>query len=169
MSMSKEIEFNNIVSDILKNEEFIMLKYEIHHGITRLDHSLNVAHLSYKIAKRINIKNYEEIVRASLLHDFFKNSDVPNKRFFKHPIFALKNAKKYFKISKQQENIIIAHMFPLSPICPNNIGSWIVTFSDKVAAIKEMIMYKIPLTIGSIGLFFVNYISIQRKLLNKND
>ena len=43
MKIKKQVEFNNIISDYLKNEEIIDLRYEYHHGISRLDHSLSVA------------------------------------------------------------------------------------------------------------------------------
>ena len=89
MTINKEVEFNSIISDILKNKEFIDLKYEIHHGISRLDHSLNVARLTYKMCKRLHVKNYKEITRAALLHDFFRTEDVPDKCFLNHPLKAV--------------------------------------------------------------------------------
>jgi len=162
MSINKEIEFNTIVNDILKNEDFIELKYEIHHGITRLDHSLNVAHLAYNIAKKLKVKEYREITRAALLHDFFKSCEVPEKSFVKHPVVAAKNAKQEFNINAMQENIIIAHMFPLSVTIPKSIGGWIVTTADKIVAIKEVAKYKIPLTVGAVMLFIFNFLCIQR-------
>ena len=102
MSIDDEIEFNNIVNDILKNEEFIELKYEIHHGISRLDHSLSVAHLTYRIARFLRIKKYKEITRAALLHDFFKSIEVPENSFVKHPLVAAKNAKEVFEIDRNR-------------------------------------------------------------------
>ncbi len=162
MTINREVEFNNIISDILKNKEFIDLKYEIHHGISRLDHSLNVARLTYKVCKRLHLRNYEEITRAALLHDFFKTTDVPKKCFLNHPLKALENAKNNFEISKFQENIIAAHMFPMSRTLPKHIGSWIVTGADKTVAVYECTKYKAPLTIGAAFLFCLNVCFIQR-------
>ena len=162
MTINREVEFNNIISDILKNKEFIDLKYEIHHGISRLDHSLNVARLTYKTCKRLHIKNYVEITRAALLHDFFKTDDVPNKSFLLHPLKAVENAKKNFEISSVQENIIAAHMFPISKSVPKSMGSWIVSWADKAVALKECTKYKVPLTIGATFLFCLNICFIQR-------
>lgn len=162
MTINKEVEFNNIISDILKNKEFIDLKYEIHHGISRLDHSLNVARLTYRACKRLHIKNYEEITRAALLHDFFKTNDVPEKCFLNHPLKAMENSKNNFDISELQENIIAAHMFPVTKVLPKHVGSWIVSGADKVVAIKECTKYKVPLTIGAAFLFFMNVCFIQR-------
>ena len=162
MSINKEIEFNTIVNDILKNDDFIELKYENHHGISRLDHSLNVAHLAYNICKKFNVKKYKEITRAALLHDFFKDKDITKRSFVSHPRVALKNAAMAFEIDNMQKNIIEAHMFPMSLAIPNNIGSWIVTLSDKVIAIREVTKYKIPLTAGAVMLFIFNFLCIQR-------
>ena len=152
MTINKEVEFNNIVSDILKNESFIELKYEIHHGISRLDHSLNVARLTYNTCKKMKIKNYNEITRAALLHDFFKSSEINGNSFINHPKKALDNSKNNFEISSIQENIIVSHMFPMTKTIPKNIGSWIVTLADKMVALYECTKYKIPLTIGAVML-----------------
>ena len=162
MTINKEVEFNNIISDILKNKEFINLKYEIHHGISRLDHSLNVARLTYKMCKKFHIKNYEEITRAALLHDFFRSSEVANKCFLNHPIKAVANSKKNFEISSFQENIIAAHMFPVTKTLPKHVGSWIVSGADKAVAIYECSKYKVPLTIAAAFLFCMNICFIQR-------
>ena len=162
MTINREVEFNNIISDILKNKEFIDLKYEIHHGISRLDHSLNVARLTYKMCKRLHVKNYEEITRAALLHDFFRTEDVPEKCFLNHPLKAVENSKKNFEISDFQENIIAAHMFPVTKNIPKHVGSWIVSGADKAVAIYECTKYKVPLTIGAAFLFCMNICFIQR-------
>lgn len=162
MTINKEVEFNNIISDILKNKEFIDLKYEIHHGISRLDHSLNVARLTYKMCKRLHVKNYEEITRAALLHDFFRTEDVPDKCFLNHPLKAVENSKKNFDISRIQENIIAAHMFPVTKTIPLHVGSWIVSGADKAVAVYECTKYKVPLAIGAAFLFFMNVCFIQR-------
>ena len=162
MTINKEVEFNNIISDILKNKEFIDLKYEIHHGISRLDHSLNVARMTYRICKRLHVKNYEEITRAALLHDFFRTNEVPDKSFLLHPLKAVENSKKNFEITNIQENIIASHMFPVTKVLPKYAGSWIVSGADKAVAIYESTKYKVPLTIGATFLFCLNICFIQR-------
>lgn len=156
MIIDKDILFNNIVNDILKNEEFISLKYEMHHGISRLDHSLSVAHLTFNICNFLNLKNISDITRAALLHDFFKDNEVGKHAFINHPLVAAKNAQKIFNINKIQKNIIESHMFPISKVLPRNIGSFIVSTADKIVAVKECTKYKVPLTIGAVFLFLIN-------------
>lgn len=162
MSINKEIEFNNIISDILKNEEFIEMKYEIHHGISRLDHSLSVARLTFNVCKTLHVKDYVEVTRAALLHDFFKNCEVPKCSFINHPLKALENASNNFDLTEKQKNIIASHMFPVCKVFPRYKGSWIVSGADKVVAIGECAKFKIPLTIGATYLFFMNLVIIQR-------
>lgn len=162
MSVNKELEFNNIINDILKNDKFIELRYEIHHGMSRLDHCLSVAKMTYNMAKFLHLKNVEEVTRAALLHDFFKNSEVGSNSFKKHPLVALKNAKENFELTKKQENIIASHMFPVCEVMPKCSESLLVSLVDKLVAIKECTKEKIPLTIGTAFLFFINISIINR-------
>ncbi len=162
MKLKKELEFNNIINDILKNEEFIALKYEMHHGISRLDHSLNVALLTYNCCHMLKLDNISEITRAALLHDFFRNDEVDKNSFANHPKIALKNAKKHFKLSQLQENIIVSHMFPVCNVMPKYKEAYLVSLMDKLVAAKECTQYKIPLTIGATFLFFLNFLMVQR-------
>lgn len=162
MKVNKEIEFNNIVNDILKNKNFIELKYEIHHGISRLEHSINVAKLAFLFCRKFHVKKCVEVTRAALLHDFFKSSEVPTNSFINHPLKAAENAGEYFAINGFQKNIIESHMFPMTKVMPKYKECWIVSGADKAVAMVECARYKIPLTIGATFLFFINFIFIQR-------
>ena len=162
MTVKKEVEFNNIVNDILKNEEFIELKYEIHHGISRLQHSLNVAKLTYLTCKFFHMKKINEVTRAALLHDFFKSSEIESHAFVNHPQKAMINAQKCFDINELQSNIIASHMFPMTKVMPKYKESIVVSLSDKAIAIYECGRYKVPLAIGATFLFFINFSIIQR-------
>lgn len=162
MTLRKEIEFNTIVKDILKNQEFIALKYEIHHGISRLDHSLNVAKCTYQTCKKLKIKNYQEITRAALLHDFFKSDEVKENIFLNHPLKALENAENNFLLDAKQQNIIASHMFPVTKVMPSNIGSWTVTVVDKIVATYECLKFKMPIKMGALFIFLLNIFFVQR-------
>ena len=162
MKENFEVEFYNIVNDILKNDEFIELKYEDHHGITRMRHSLNVAKLTFKLCKRFNVKNIKDTTRAALLHDFFKTNEIKKCSFLEHPLLAANNAKRVFDINDFQSNIIKSHMYPMCKVFPKSRESYIVSIADKIVAIKECTRYKVPLTIGTAMLFFFNSICVQR-------
>ena len=135
------LEFNKIVKDITNNKKFNKLKDCRHHGITRYEHSMKVAYLSYKIAKKLNL-DYISVARAGLLHDFFINDDLSKKSqkvsAFTHPYKSLENANFYFNLSKKEKNIIISHMFPTLPHkIPHYKESILVSIIDKFIATKE--------------------------------
>ena len=134
-------DYLNIVNDILYNNEFRRIDTSIHHGLSRLDHSLRVSYYSYVICKLLRLK-YREVARAGLLHDFFVTSDLTEKQrsvsAFIHPKLAVYNASSNFNISKIEEDIIVAHMFPLVPYkIPKYMESWIVSCVDKIVALYE--------------------------------
>ena len=139
--LNDNYEYKKIVDDILEHEKFLKLKDCIHHGTNRFEHSVRVSYYSYKVTKKLNL-NYQETARGGLLHDFFENDDLTEKKqklsMFFHPYASLDNAKKNFEITPLEEDIIINHMFPTLPLrIPKNIESWIVSLVDKVVAVYE--------------------------------
>lgn len=134
-------EYINIVSDILDNDNFLLIETCKHHGINRLEHSMRVSYYSYLIAKKIKL-NYKETARGGLLHDFFCNDEIDTKkrkfRFAIHPYRSLENACNNFNLSDLEKDIIINHMFPTLPHkIPKYIESWLVSIVDKGVAIYE--------------------------------
>lgn len=132
-------EFNYIITDIINNEEFQKLKKITHHGITRFNHSLRVSYYTFLISKRLKL-NYVEATRAALLHDFFidETSEMKTKKALKeHPKIALENSKKYFDISRMQEDIILKHMYPITTKMPKYKESWLVDIVDDIASLYE--------------------------------
>lgn len=165
--MYKEIyldEFNYIVKDILEHDVFCMTKDKIHHGITRYDHLVRVSFYTYIVTKFLRL-NYIDATRAALLHDFFLD-EVNNistiKALRTHPEYALKNAKKYFKINLIQEDIIKTHMFPVTFTPPKYLEGIIVDIIDDIAGIYEK--YKsccseFKRIINFLFIFIVNFIN----------
>jgi len=136
-----DIEYINIISNILKNEKFLNIKKCRHHGITRFEHSLRVSYYSYLISKKLKL-NYNEVARGGLLHDFFITSELEEKekkvKLFIHPYKALENATNYFNLTDLERDIIVNHMFPVLPHkVPKYLESWIVSLVDKTVAIYE--------------------------------
>lgn len=132
-------EFNYIITDIINNEEFQKLKKITHHGITRFNHSLRVSYYTFLISKKLKL-NYIDATRAALLHDFFidETSEMKTKKALKeHPKIALENSKKYFDISRMQEDIILKHMYPITTKMPKYKESWLVDIVDDIASLYE--------------------------------
>ena len=139
MNQYTDTEFETIISPILEIEEFRQLKFITHHGITRYDHCMRVAYMSYVVTKALRL-NYKEVTIAALLHDFFTDEvDEENSmdRLRKHPEYAVKNASKYVELSDMQVDIIRTHMFPVTFTPPKYLESWIVDFVDDLAALYE--------------------------------
>jgi len=134
-------EYLNIIDDILYNNEFKKIASNIHHGLSRLDHSLRVSYYSYKFSKILFLDS-KEVARAGLLHDFFISQGNSKKErtisIFVHPKKALANSDRLFNLSDKEKNIIEAHMFPVIPNkIPKYLESWIVSLVDKIVATYE--------------------------------
>ncbi len=166
MSKKSYIKFDDIVEDILKNQEFCSLNKEIHHGISRYEHSVKVAKKTYNICKRLKKLDYVGATRAALLHDFFKNDEISNlkavERYKIHPYIALNNSKKYYNLNNMQIDAIVSHMFPWNLKIPKYKESWVVTIADKAVSIKEGCSTKFVLPISIFFLFIFNTIIVSR-------
>ena len=133
--------YNILIEDILKNEEFLKLENIEHHGTSRLKHSKRVSYYSYKLCKSMHI-DYISAARAGLLHDFFispigRTKKERIKSVFTHPKKALETANTYFELNDIEQNIIISHMFPLYITLPQYLESWIVSIVDKIVGTYE--------------------------------
>lgn len=131
-------------ADILSSDGVKSQKNFIQHGDTSIyEHSLNVAMLSLFIVSLLNIRvNERAIVRGALLHDYFlydwhKKSNENRRHGFYHAGRALKNARRDFRLSPVEEDIIEKHMFPLNIAPPKYRESVIVCIADKIGAAAE--------------------------------
>jgi len=120
----------------------------IQHGSTSVyEHSVNVACTSLKIAyflkKTLHFYiDVHSLVRGALLHDYFLydwHENEPWHRWhgFRHPFFALMNARKVCSLTPTEVDIIIHHMFPLTLIPPHTPEGIIVMIADKLCALYE--------------------------------
>lgn len=140
----KNIEFENIIKDIICNETVLqMLKYRQHYDTTCFDHCMNVAYYSYLICRKYNL-DYVSAARAGMLHDLFlydwREKKADNRKglhAFTHPKTAFFNASKIFCLTQKEQDIILKHMWPLTIYFPRYIESLIVSFVDKYCAIEE--------------------------------
>ena len=138
-------EFHEISSPILLDEEYQKLKKFTAHGhYSVYDHSLRVALFAYSYAKEKNLQiDYSSLIRGCLLHDFYLYDwhhahEGHSFHGFRHPYFALRNAKERFSLNNKEKNMIVSHMFPLTFwTIPLSKEAWILTYSDKVCANAE--------------------------------
>ena len=145
-----ESELRQYADDILNSDNFQKIKEHIQHGnMTVNEHCINVAKTSLRIKDKLHIKcNKRDLIRGALLHDYFlydwheKNA---GHRFhgFIHAGRALQNARKDFKLTIREENIILRHMFPLNVVPPMCKEAWLVCLADKICASKETVAGRI--------------------------
>lgn len=145
---SSDMEFYDLIQDIINNPVYKGLKNYHHHQHNIYDHSLKVSYISYKIG--LFLSNYmkinmEDLTRGAVLHDFFlydwrKEKPATGKlHAFEHPKVALNNSIINFSpISKMEKDIILKHMWPLNIIPPKYKETFIVVIADKYVASIEV-------------------------------
>jgi uncharacterized protein len=133
-------EFIEIVGPLLEMEELKHLADFKHHlNKTRLDHSLDVAWLSYSVTKRLSC-DYTSAARGALLHDLFYYdwaTEGPRLHGFKHPRICLDNAIDIIDLNKREKDIIKKHMWPLTVVPPRYPEAWSVCLADTFCGIKD--------------------------------
>jgi len=103
--------------------------------------------MSCQIAWKLHLNvTYPSLIRGALLHDYFlydwheRSRDHRLHGFF-HPRRALKNAREDFELTSIESDIILRHMFPLNPVPPKYLESWIVCIADKVCTMREILSF----------------------------
>lgn len=137
-------EYLECVADLLNQPAVQKLaQYTQHHYSNRLEHSLRVSYLSYKIAKKCHA-HAREVARAGLLHDLFyydwrtTKFDLGTHAWI-HPRIAVRNAEKITHLTARERDIIIKHMWGATIAPPRYFEGYIVTWVDKYAATKEAV------------------------------
>jgi len=95
------------------------------------------------LARRLGL-DYVTAARGGLLHDFFLYDSKDKSQFegiqcFAHPKIAVKNADMVCDLSEKEKNIIVSHMWPISPKMPKSREAFIVNLADKYCATMEVL------------------------------
>lgn len=132
------------IEELKKTGRFQDTHQFIQHGsISVYTHCRNVAYVSCWLAEKYNIKvDKKSLIRGALLHDYFlydwHSKNKPCRLHgFSHPSTALRNASADFELNSIEKNIILRHMFPLTPIPPMCTEAWLVCMADKICATGE--------------------------------
>jgi len=143
-------EFNEIIEPYINHPKFQKLKHEIHHGITRFEHSIRVAWYTFLWAKRKGL-DYVAATVTGLCHDFFIEEDCEHLTTLEvnkvHGTIAAKNAQKHFSINELVYDGIANHMYPFTdkPSSPEGV---IVQYVDKIVAAYEFFISYNPVSIA---------------------
>lgn len=138
-------EYFELVKDLLDSDVVNEMKnYRHHYSTTCFQHCLNVSYYNYLICRKLGL-NSKEAARAGLLHDLFlydwrkvEKKQGEKAHGFRHPAIALDNAKQHFEIDKREEDIIVKHMWPLTPKFPKYAESYVIVAVDKYIATIEI-------------------------------
>ena len=147
--IDSEKEFKAIIKDIVTNDKFLQLKDFRHHNSSIFDHVKSVAYITYRYCRNKKLDE-RSATRGALLHDFFlydwrtgldKKGNYNKGHIYLHPKMALENSEKEFNLNDIERDIILNHMWPLSPSLPKYKETFIVTFIDKYISSKEFLEF----------------------------
>lgn len=136
--------FDKLAEPLFDSGKLDQLKQYVQHGSsTCYDHSIAVAKAALSMSLVLPFRFCQrELVRGALLHDYFLydwHVTKPEKLHgFSHPYTAKENAKRDFDLTAREENIIVRHMFPLTPVPPKYRESILVCLADKYCATIEV-------------------------------
>lgn len=138
-------EYLKCVKDILENPVFQSMDQYIQHGTTTCkEHCIQVSYMSYRICQKHGW-NYRAAARAGLLHDLFlydwhTHARETGKHFhgLTHPRVAMNNAIRYFQVDREEQDCILRHMWPLTPIPPKTMAGMAILYSDKFCGLVEV-------------------------------
>lgn len=141
----KDEEYMACVRDILENPVFQSMEEYIQHGHTTCRaHSIQVSYMAYRLCRKFDW-NACAAARAGLLHDLFlydwhTHAKETGSHFhgYTHPRTALTNAKQHFELNAIEENCILRHMWPLTPIAPKYWEGYAIVYADKVCGLGEV-------------------------------
>ena len=125
-----------------------------HRTTTTRAHCVAVAYTSCRIAEVLGISvDWDSLIRGALLHDYYLydwHISKGRQRWhgFRHPGIALRHAESELSLSRRERNMILRHMFPLTPVPPTCREAWIVCLADKICALREIAFGPAPILAG---------------------
>lgn len=136
-----QTEFADQIDDLLHTPAVQNLQYyPHHHRVTRYEHVLLVAQLSFRIARAWGLDS-RAVARSALLHDLYHGGKDANylRHSRTHPLTALHNAMNVTTLSEKEQNIIASHMWPLCTARPRSREAWLVNAVDTLTAFVDIL------------------------------
>ena len=140
-------EFFEAIKDVSEHPITQEMKNYPHHCTTDCyQHCLNVAYYNYYICKLLK-KDYMAAARAGMIHDLFlydwhTHTKETGDHFhgLTHPKAALEVAEKYFVLTDKEREIILKHMWPVTPFAvPKSFEAFLITLTDKYCGTCEIL------------------------------
>lgn len=141
---SDERFFRQRVSELLAGKDVRSMGAFIQHaGVSTLEHCISVAYVSLWFSEKLHWRvDRVDLIRGAMLHDFFlydwhEKSDRKGLHGFTHPRAALENAEARFQLTDRERDIIVKHMWPLTPTPPRCREAFLVGAADKYCSLVE--------------------------------
>lgn len=144
--MINKREFELIIKDLLENETVQQMKNYFQHCDTSCyEHCYKVSYFCYLICKKLNW-DYCSVARGAMLHDLFlydwrvsrKLRQYKGLHAFIHGKISCQNACNLFILNESEKDMIIKHMWPLTPALPKTKEGYVLTIVDKYCALLEI-------------------------------
>lgn len=134
--------FDESVKDLLERPEIQKLgKLHFHHFLeSRLDHSIAVAKLAYRMARALFA---DEVIcaRAGILHDWYEENRPEHRNHLganmHHYRISVENAQK---LGEREEVVhaVRVHMWPYGRRVPRTREAWIVWLADNLTYVVDL-------------------------------
>lgn len=138
-------EFYACIRDLIHTPEVQSMGRITQHAqeVSRLEHSLYVSYVGFLLCGFFGL-DQRAAARGGLLHDMHHGTRDEAFAFrarllLLHPKLALHNASAAFELSQKEKDIIVKHMWPLTPSFPRYAESYLVCLADKLCAAAEML------------------------------
>ncbi len=136
-------EYMVLILDLITNDKVQKMKqYRQHHQISCFDHCLFVSYNTYLICKKLKL-DYISAARAGMLHDLFlydwrkRENGRTGFHAFTHGKTAYQHALAILDLNDKEKDIILKHMWPVTPAFPKYRETFILSLVDKYFAIAE--------------------------------
>lgn len=145
MDMELYREFYEAIRDVAEHPAVRQMKKYPQHGNTSCyKHCLRVAFQNYTVCRRLGL-DARSAARAGMLHDLFlydwhTHKELTGERWhgLTHAEKAYRNAGKYFRLNRIEEDVIRCHMWPLTPRrFPRTKEGWVIVLTDKYSGLLE--------------------------------
>ena len=141
---AEDEEYLECVRDILDSKVFQSMDQFIQHGYTTCkEHCIQVSYIAYEMCRNRGWDS-RSAARAGLLHDLFlydwhTHAKETGEHFhgFTHPRVAMNNAVRYFEVTEKEQNMILRHMWPLTPILPKYKEGYTILYADILCGLAE--------------------------------
>lgn len=121
----------SLIGDLLEHPKVQETQTQMHHSISKHEHLLRSARISYKLARLLKA-DLSICVRAAMIHDIDSRLGTLRTHGGIAAQWAAAQGESYGVC-----HAIETHMYPFSPR-PRTREAWVVSFADKAASITEL-------------------------------